>query len=204
LTGANSLPSFGDRADGRRLNVSETEAAARAASPLKRRVILIGVGIVLLVLGYFFAAAFLPRWWSHRVGSQSDGKFRGGVWWGLFYGILFTVLPLIVARQALRKRFSWKWKVGIVIGALILAAPNLMTLGIVLGNGKGAHAGQRTLDDQAPGFRGASLIGVLIAAVLLGGLQYLITSRRNRGRELKTVRERSRHTADGGDRGGND
>ena len=186
--------------------MTDSETAARAASPLKRRVILTAVGIVLLVLGYLFAAAFLPRWWSHRVGAQSDGKFRGGVWWGLFYGILFTVLPLLVARQALRKRFNWKWKVGIVVGALILAAPNLMTLGIVLGNGKGAHAGQRTLDDQAPGFRGASLIGVLIAAVLVGGLLYLITSRRNRGRALKTARERerSRDKVAGGDHDGND
>jgi hypothetical protein len=186
-----------------RPNVTDSETAARAASPLKRRVILTAVGIVLLVLGYFFAAAFLPRWWSHRVGAQSDGKFRGGVWWGLFYGVLFTVLPLLVARQALRKRFNWKWKVGIVVGALILAAPNLMTLGIVLGNGKGAHAGQRTLDDQAPGFRGASLIGVMIAAVLFGGLLYLITSRRNRGRALKTARERER-SRDKVDHDGND
>jgi len=182
--------------------MTDSEQAAQAASPLKRRVILSGVGIVLLVLGYFFAAAFLPRWWSHRVGAQSDGKFRGGVWWGLFYGVLFTVLPLVVARQALRKRFSWKWKVGIVLGALILAAPNLMTLGIVLGNGKGAHAGQRTLDDQAPGFRGASLIGVLVALVLAGGGQYLVTSRRNRGRELKNLRDEShRRDADAADHG---
>jgi hypothetical protein len=186
--------------------MSDSEEAAQAASPLKRRVILSAVGIVLLVLGYFFAAAFLPRWWSHRVGSQSDGKFRGGVWWGLFYGILFTVLPLVVARQALRKRFNWKWKVGIVIGALILAAPNLMTLGIVLGNGKGSHAGQRTLDDQAPGFRGATLIGVLIAVVIVGGLQYLVTSSRRRGRELKDLRGKSRQPDNVADRGhdGND
>jgi hypothetical protein len=176
--------------------MTDSEQAARAASPLKRRVILTGVAIVLLVLGYFIAAAFLPRWWSHRVGSQSDGRFRGGVWWGLFYGVLFTVLPLVVARQALRKRFGWKWKVGIVLGALVLAAPNLMTLGIVLGNGKGAHAGQRTLDDQAPGFRGASLIGVLVAAVLAGGLQYLLTSRRNRGREVKNLRAKDRQHGD--------
>ena len=175
--------------------MSETEAAARAASPLKRRVILGGVGLVLLVIGYFVAAAFLPRWWSHRVGSQSDGKFHLGIWWGLFYGILFTVVPLIVARQALRRRFDWKWKVGIIVGALVLAAPNLMTLGIVLGNGKGSHAGQRTLDDQAPGFRGATLTGVLIGAALTIGLQYVLTSRRNRGRELKNMRDESRRHA---------
>ena len=93
-------------------------------------------------------------------------------------------------------------EVGIVLGALILAAPNLMTLGIVLGNGKGAHAGQRTLDDQAPGFRGASLIGVLIALVLAGGVQYLVTSRRNRGRELKNLRDEShRRDTDAADHG---
>jgi len=49
-------------------------------------------------------------------------QFRGGVWWGLFYGILSPCCPRR-RPQALRKRFNWKWKAGIVIGALILPRP---------------------------------------------------------------------------------
>ena len=50
--------------------------------------------------------------------------------------------------------------------AVLLAIPNLLTLGIVLGVGNAAHAGDRILDVEAPAFRGASLAGALIAVGL--------------------------------------
>jgi hypothetical protein len=53
-----------------------------------------------------------------------------------------------------------------------------MTLGIVLGTGSGAHAGDRILDVEAPGFRGATLAGALIATGLVAVAWYLISSRR--------------------------
>ena len=70
--------------------------------------------------------------------------------------------------------------VGVAV-ALILATPNLMTLGIVLGSGNAAHAGERTLDTRAPAFRGATLAGALLAAALTGFIAYLVVSR-NRAR----------------------
>ena len=75
----------------------------------------------------------------------------------------------------------------LVIVAIVLAAPNLMTLGIVLGGGNAAHAGQRTLDVEAPDFRTSSLIGALVAVAALGSLAYLVVSRhhaRRRGAKL--------------------
>ena len=53
-----------------------------------------------------------------------------------------------------------------------------MTLGIVLGPGSGAHAGDRTLDVEAPGFRGATLGGALLALAAIGFVWYLLSSRR--------------------------
>ncbi len=60
----------------------------------------------------------------------------------------------------------------------MLAIPNLMTLGIVAGNGSAAHAGERILDVEGPGFRAATLIGAILAVVAAIGIRYLIDSRR--------------------------
>jgi hypothetical protein len=152
-----------------------------------RRATLVGVGLVLLIIGYFIATAFLPRWWAHRVGDMSNGTFHWGVWWGLFFGFLFTLAPLFVLRQLVRD-VSWASRGWLLAGAVLLAAPNLMTLGIVLGTGNGAHAGDRTLDDNAPGFRWATLFGVLGAVALFVLVQYWFAKHRRTRRELGKMR----------------
>jgi hypothetical protein len=163
------------------------------ARPNWKRRLSLALGVfVLIVILVIVASAFIPRWWAHRVGGQVNGSFGSGTVWGLFYGIVFVFIPLLVARQAFRKRWTWKTRLWIAIAALVLAAPNLMTLGIVLGSGHAAHAADRTLDVEAPAFKGASLIGAFIAAVLFGGLVYALETRRRRGSELKDLRQRAR------------
>ncbi len=76
--------------------------------------------------------------------------------------------------------------VAIVVAA-VLAIPNLMTLGIVLGRGNAAHAGERTLDVEAPAFRGASLAGALIALAMGAFVGYLVASR-ERARDVADER----------------
>ena len=61
--------------------------------------------------------------------------------------------------------------------AIVFALPNLMTLGIVLGRGNAAHAGDRILDVEAPAFRGGTLAGAILAVLLVGFCAYLIVSR---------------------------
>ena len=107
---------------------------------------------------------------------------------GLFYGFVFTVLPLLLIVWGIRRRRSgrmWLWILG---GAMLLALPNLFTLGIVAGPGSGAHAGDRTLDVEAPGFRGATLGGTLLAVAAVGFVWYLLSSRRRARPELRTRR----------------
>ena len=69
-----------------------------------------------------------------------------------------------------------------LVVAIVLALPNLMTLGIVLGRGNAAHAGDRILDVEAPAFRGGTLGGALLAGALVGLIAWLAASRR-RGAE---------------------
>lgn len=155
-----------------------TPAAAPAPSPLRRR-LLIGVGVLVgIVLLYYIGGATVPRWWAHRIGDQVDGSGTAGVALGLFYGFVFTFLPLMVLTFALVRRRSWRARAWLIALAVLLALPNLFTLGIVLGTGSAAHAGERTLDVEAPYFRGATLVGAVIGALAVVGLRYLMLSRR--------------------------
>src|SRR4051812_14589854 len=128
---------------------------SQTAADWKRRGVITVVAIVLLVIGYIVATSFLPRWWAQTVGGMADHTFHLGIAWGLFFGFVATFLPLLVARLTLTRAMQWGTRAWILLAALLLAAPNLMTLGIVVGSGNGAHAGERTMDTAAPGFRGA-------------------------------------------------
>jgi hypothetical protein len=160
------------------------------------RALVVLAAIPTVVILYAVAASFFPRWWAHHVGSQSRSTFHLGITWGLAYGFVCTLLSLIVLRQAVRKRFTWNIKGILVLVAAALSIPNLLTLGIVWGSGSAAHAGQRTLDSQAPGFRGATLIGVVLAAVVGGAAQYLWSSRKRNRRQLKELKARVREQED--------
>jgi hypothetical protein len=169
--------------------VADDEAGGRPAGEVWAKRILIAIVAVIALIGLgFLGASFLPRWWSHRVGGQVDGSISGGVALGLFYGFVFTALPLAVLWFAFSRRRSWKtWAVLFAV-AVLLAVPNLLTLGIVLGSGGGAHAGDRTLDVEAPAFRSASLAGAILALVAFGLFLYLVGARRRAHDEIARLR----------------
>jgi hypothetical protein len=151
----------------------EVEAPRRRTRPWVIVAWLVG-GLALL----FLASAFLPRWWAHRIADQTDASMTQGIGVGLFYGFVFTLLPLALLWWGMRRASRWKTRLFLLGGALVLALPNLLTLGIVLGRGNAAHAGDRTLDVEAPGFRGAVLAGAIVAVVALVALIRLLRSRR--------------------------
>jgi energy-coupling factor transporter transmembrane protein EcfT len=142
-----------------------------------RRALWVGGGLVVLVLVILGASATVPRWWAHRVGAQVDGSITQGTFLGLVYGFVFTFLPIIVFVLILRWRRTWKTLVFALVVALLLAAPNLMTLSIVVGTGNAAHAGDRVLDVEAPAFRGGTLAGALLATLAVVLIAYLSVSR---------------------------
>ena len=154
---------------------------------LKRTIVSIALA-ALLVVGILLGAAFLPRWWAHRVGAQAGGNFTAGIALGLFYGFVFTLLPYLVLRWAFdRRRPLKRWATATGI-ALLLALPNLLTLGIVLGSSKAAHAGERTLDVDAPGFRASTLAGAIAAVVAAVAIEFLFTSRRRAKHRIGSLR----------------
>jgi MFS family permease len=152
------------------------------------RVILGVVVLVTLAAGGLITVAFLPRWWAQRVGQVSDGSFTAGVFSGLTCGVVFTALPLLALRMVVRRRARWGTRLVWLVVAALVASPNLTTLGIVLGSGNAAHAGQRIMDVDAPGFRGATLVGAILGAIGILALWTLLAGRRRRRREVTRLR----------------
>jgi hypothetical protein len=139
---------------------------------------------------YYIGSAFLPRWWAHRVGDQVHGSIAAGIIVGLFYGFVFTCLPIVVAWIGFRRRRPWRWWVAFGAAAILLATPNLLTLGIVLGSGSASHAGERTLDVDAPAYRTSVLVGAVLALAATAVLAYLLFSRRQAHGRVAKLRER--------------
>jgi hypothetical protein len=156
-----------------------------------RRALWLVVGLVVLLVAGLIASATVPRWWSHRVGDQVDGSITQGTLLGLFYGFVFTFLPVVVLVLILRWRRTTRAVTVAVVLAVLLALPNLMTLGIVIGRGNAAHAGDRVLDVEAPAFRGGTLAGAILAVLLVGFVAYLVISRRRAHESARRAREAS-------------
>lgn len=171
---------------------------AAPASPVNwpRRLLWIGIGLLALVVIVLIASAVVPREWAQTIGGQANGGLLSGSGLGLFYGFVFTLLPLMVLGVAVRFRASLRLWIAAVVVALVLAAPNLMTLSIVVGNGNAAHAGERIMDVEAPGFRGGSLVGGIVAAAAFGFVAYTIMSRRRAKRRADRLEGDLRRATD--------
>jgi hypothetical protein len=178
------------------------------ASTWVNRAVLVLVLIALVYLAYALSAAFFPRWWAQRVGDQVGGELSAGTLWGLFYGFVFTLVPLLLLAQMRRRFFSWTWRLIVLAVAVVLAAPNWLTLAVVLGTSNAAHAGERIFDVEAPGFRAATAIGAASAALvalILVGASMRLARRRRQVKDLKgrlserEQAERDREQAEGDD-----
>ncbi len=157
-----------------------------------------GVGLLLaLVAVYFALSAFIPRWWAQRIADMSGhGSFTKGIGSGLTLGLLCTGIPLLLALWAflLRGRRGGKFFAGVLtLLAVIVAIPNLMTLTIVLGTSNSAHAGERVLDVEAPGFRGATAIGATVALLIFLVITFFVV--RKWRRRVKSEKQQVRDAA---------
>ncbi|MEU8899966.1 permease [Nocardia sp. NPDC048505] len=144
------------------------------------------IAAVVLVIAYFILKAFIPRWWAQRLGESIHGSFSKGIWWGLLLGGLCTLIPLLLllfASTMWRRRGGRFLAGAAAVLAIVAALPNLMTLTIVWGGSNAAHAGERILDVDAPAFRGATLVGFLIAIAVFVLIAFLDVRRGWRRRQ---------------------
>ena len=114
-----------------------------------------------------------------------------GVMWGLLFGFFCVLIPLLLFFSSWRlrnRRHLHFASVGALVLGVIFAIPNLLTLTVVLGGNNAAHAGERILDVDGPGFRGASTVGAVVGVIAFLGLLALRYAYRKRGEELSRVR----------------
>ncbi|MGC0251676.1 hypothetical protein [Pseudactinotalea sp. Z1748] len=146
---------------------------------------------VLIILLVLVAAATLPSWWASTVGRQADGVSAAGILWGLFYGVVFTLVPMVLILVAIRVHWHWKVRLGVGAGALLLLLPNLLTLAVALGLSESTREARTVLTVQAPNFGVATLIGVLTTLLLGGGAALLIYRMGASRRELRDLRRQA-------------
>ncbi|WP_280267427.1 permease [Nocardia wallacei] len=164
----------------------EQTSGKPAVTTWRNRILAALAVAAVLVATYFILAAFIPRWWAQRIANMSGhGSFAKGIWSGLALGFVCTLVPLLLLLFAVTvwRRRGGRFLAGVAaVLAVAAALPNLMTLTIVWGGSNAAHAGERILDVDAPGFRGASLIAAIVAAALFLLLVFVVLRRRYRKR----------------------
>ena len=157
-----------------------------------KRLVLAVVLLAVAYIGFRISAAYFPRWWARQIKDLAGGEMTRGVLWGVFFGFVFTFVPLLVLFQVRRRFFNWTWRAVVAAVAVVLAAPNWLTLWIVLGSSKAAHDGDRILSDNAPGFRWASLLAAIFAGVLsfvIAGTSMQMKHRKNEVKRLRGERD---------------
>ncbi|MGG5175611.1 hypothetical protein ACQQCD_11470 [Pseudarthrobacter sp. J1763] len=170
----------------------QTTATERKRGNWVAKLVLIVVAIAIAVVAYFILAAILPRWWADTIAGQIKRDLGASILVGVFYGFVFTFVPLLVAWQATNKRVSWPWKFVIVLIAVAIATPNLLTAGILIGSSESAHAGQRTLSIDAGFFSTWTTISAIAAAVIFVILLILWTAWRRNRRTVKRLKTEQR------------
>ena len=187
---ATSAQPASDRAPGGQAPDDQAVAKENAAKVWLRRLVVAAAVLIVAWAVYLILASFVPRWWALSIGRQVNSRLSTGILLGLIYGTVFTFLPLLVLAQALRRSLGLKVKVGLIIAAVLLSIPNLMTLSVALGRSRAALAGDVIMDVQAPGFRYASLCGAIFGAALGLAVIAVVLVFERRGDELKILRAR--------------
>ncbi len=145
--------------------------------------------MVLLAIVYLVVRLFLPAWWATRIGNQTQGSITGGILLGLVYGFAFTIVLLLIARQARYKKVLWPWRSVIVLLSALVATPNLLTLSIYANNSGSAAKARTMIDTGATWFPSWSLGGGIAGLVLFAGIAafwHLWHSRRKKLKAMKS------------------
>ncbi|WP_051388750.1 hypothetical protein [Arthrobacter sp. 35W] len=132
-----------------------------------RRTILVAVLVAIAAAILSIGAVVAPVWWADTIGNQVQGNLGAGILVGMFYGFVFSLLPVVVGWQAHYKGMN-KWvRISILVAAVLLATPNLLTLAVLNGTSKSAHDAQRILSVEANWF-GIWSVWFMVLGVLAG------------------------------------
>ncbi|MFC0580801.1 hypothetical protein [Micrococcoides hystricis] len=171
-----------------------TRAPETDTPPAQRRPInwtawlIVGVVVLALSIGIvFFVANVLPVWWANIIGNQVDKNLASGVLLGLFYGSVFTFFPLLLIWQIRRPKLKWPAKIALIVLAVLVAVPNLITLGIHVGSNAAAHNAQRILGTEATWFGTWTAYGALLGGLAFLALVVSVAAFRKRGQRVRQL-----------------
>jgi len=154
----------------------------------KRVLLLGGIGLVVAAIAVVLIVNFVPVAWSRFIGDFAQGDTGRAILVGIIVGFCFTLVPLMVLLLLAYHSPAWV-KVVLVVLAVLLATPNLLTLWIQTGATSAVHAADRIMDTDAFGFAGASIWGAVIGALAFLVWAWLFISSRLTKKKLKTLRE---------------
>lgn len=153
------------------------------------RTILVAIAVVVLVIAYLILSVTVPLTWANSIKSQVGNNMGNAIPLGMFYGFVFSFVPVVVAWQARRKGLN-KWvRVALLVLALILTVPNLLTLSVLYGTTTSAKNALSIWNTGGANWFGSwsltfMVIGVLCAiAVIILGRMWI-----RRGKKIRQIR----------------
>lgn len=152
------------------------------------RVVLGASAAVALVVIYLIASVTVPLLWANAIRDQIGGQLGNSIPLGMFYGFVFTFVPLLIAWQARRNKLN-KWvRISLIALAVLLLIPNLLTLAVMYGS-SGTAADARTIWANSANWFGMwsqifMVVGVLCA---IGGI-FLTRMWLRRGAKIREIK----------------
>lgn len=176
-----------------------TQSAGTAGSPARKvpkaempgwlfRTIL-GVGAaVLLVVIYLIASVTVPLMWANTIRDQVAGQLGNSIPIGMFYGFVFTFVPILIGWQGHRRNLN-KWvRISLLAIGILLMIPNLLTLGVIYGTTQTA-ADARTIWANTANWFGTwsqifMVVGIVcaVAGIILGRMWL------RRGKKIREIK----------------
>lgn len=177
---------------------STTLAGAKQKMPVWLvRTILVAAAVVILVILYVIASLTVPLTWANSIKSQVGTNMGNAIPLGMFYGFVFSFVPVIVAWQAHYKKLN-KWvRVGIVVLAVILTTPNLLTLSVLYGTTSTAKNALSIWNTGGANWFGTWSQIFMVAGVICAIAVIILTNVwRKRGKKIREVRAAEKVVAD--------
>ncbi|NVM95371.1 hypothetical protein [Arthrobacter wenxiniae] len=158
-----------------------------------RRTIVGAVAAIVLVVAYFIASVTVPLAWATSIRDQTGGKLGNAIPLGMFYGFVFSFVPVAVAWQAHHKKLD-KWvRIGLLVVAVLLTLPNLLTLAVLYGTtGSAADARSIWTTGGANWFGTWSQIFMVAGVVCAVGVIVLGRAWISRGRKIRQIKAAER------------
>lgn len=189
---ATPTPGHGGHTPDAQGNGTEKAPAGRATKAkmpvwLFRTILGVAAAVVLVVV-YLIASVTVPLMWADSISDQIGGQLGNSIPLGMFYGFVFSFLPVTIAWQAHRRHLN-KWvRISLVVLGLLLTIPNLLTLAVLFGGTQTAADARSKWANGANWFGTWSQIFMVVGVVCAVALIVLGRMWLRRGKKIRAIK----------------